>query len=201
MIPARPQPESGFTLIELMVALSIFALIAAAGVSLLGYSVGAQAAAGERLDDVAAIRRVGALLTADLAQAAPRISRDGEGRRRAAFAGGTGAPDEPALAFVRRGWSNEDGEARSSLQKIEYRLIDGVLTRRTWPMVDGAEPMPPSKVLEGVRSLSLRYRAEGEWRERWDSKRPGALPRAIELVADVDRTGPIRQLFLVGTGY
>lgn len=202
MIHARAvPPESGFTLIELMVALSIFALIAAAGVSLLGYSIGAQAAAGERLDDAAAIRRVGALLASDLAQAAPRISRDAEGRRQAAFLGGTGAPEEPALAFVRRGWSNEDGEARSSLQKVEYRLIDGALTRRIWPMVDGAEPMPPSTLLRGVRSLSLRYRIGGEWRERWDSKRPGALPQAVELVADIERSGAIRQLFLVGTGY
>jgi len=68
-------------------------------------------------------------------------------------------------------------------------------------MVDGAEPMPPSTLLRGVRSLSLRYRIGGEWRERWDSKRPGALPQAVELVADIERSGAIRQLFLVGTGY
>jgi general secretion pathway protein J len=193
--------EHGFILVELVVALFIFALISAGGVSLLGYSVGVQAAAGERLDDVAAIRRVGALLTADLAQATPRISRDAEGRQQVAFEGGTGAPGEVALAFVRRGWSNEAGEARSSLQKVEYRLKDGVLLRRTWPMVDGSEARPPAPVLKGVRSLVLRYRIGGEWRERWDSKRPDALPKAVEAVIDVDGTGPVRQLFLTGTGY
>ena len=54
--------KNGFTLVELVVSLFIFALISAAGVSLLGYSVDAQASAGKRLDEVAAIRRVGALL-------------------------------------------------------------------------------------------------------------------------------------------
>ena len=193
--------QQGFTLIELVVALFIFALIAAAGVSLLGFSVGAQASTGERLDEVAAIRRVGALLTADLAQAAPRVSRDVEGRQQVAFEGGTGAPEEVVLAFVRRGWANDDGAARASLQKVEYRLEDDVLVRRTWPMVDGAEAGAPSPVLKGVKSLVMRYRTGAEWRERWDSKRPGAMPRAIEAVIDIDGLGRVRQLFLTGTGY
>jgi general secretion pathway protein J len=193
--------DEGFTLVELVVALFVFALIAAAGVSLLGYSVGAQASAGKRLDQVAAIRRIGALLTADLAQAAPRISRDAEGRQQVAFEGGTGVPGTVALAFVRRGWSNVDGEARPSLQKVEYRFSGGVLFRQTWPLVDGSEPRPPSRVLAGVRSLALRYRVGGEWRERWDSRRPGALPKAVEAVIDIEGMGPVRQLFLTGTGY
>jgi general secretion pathway protein J len=193
--------EHGFTLVELVVALFIFALISAAGVSLLSFSVDAQASTGKRLDEVASIRRVGALLTSDLAQATPRISRDTEGRQQVAFEGGTGAPEDVALAFVRRGWSNEGGEARASLQKVEYRLEDGALVRRTWPMVDGSEARPPSRVLGGVRSLVLRYRIGGEWRERWDSKRPGALPQAVEAVFDVEGLGKVRQLFLTGTGY
>lgn len=191
--------EQGFTLVELVVALFIFALISAAGVSLLSFSVGAQASAGKRLDEVSAIRRIGSLLTADLAQATPRISRDLEGRQQVAFEGGTGAPDEVALAFVRRGWSNESDEPRASLQKVEYRLRDGVLYRRIWPRVDGSEAREPSPVLRGVRSLTLRYRIGADWRERWDVKRPGALPRAVEAVIDLERVGPVRQVFLTGT--
>jgi general secretion pathway protein J len=193
--------KNGFTLVELVVSLFIFALISAAGVSLLAYSVDAQASATQRLDEVAAIRRAGALLTADLAQAAPRISRDAEGRTQMAFEGGGGAAGEVALAFVRRGWSNEGGEARSSLQKVEYRLEGNALLRRSWPMVDGSAPRPASTVLSGVRSLVLRYRIGAEWRDRWDSKRPGALPSAVEAMIDLEGVGPVRQLFLTGTGY
>ena len=47
----------------------------------------------------------------------------------------------------------------------------------------------------------LRYRIGAEWRDRWDSKRPGALPRAVEAVIDLEGIGPVRQLFLTGTGY
>jgi general secretion pathway protein J len=54
-------------------------------------------------------------------------------------------------------------------------------------------------VLRGVRSLVLRYRIGGDWRERWDIKRPGALPRAVEAVIDIEGVGPVRQIFLTGT--
>ena len=199
--PSARSTESGFTLVELMVALFIFALISAAGVAMLSYSVGAQASAGKRLDEVTALRRVSAILTADLAQAAPRISRDGAGAPQVAFEGGTGAPGELALAFVRRGWRNDRAAPRSSLQKIEYRLVDGRLERQAWDMVDGGEPRRASVVLTGVRALKLRYRTDAEWRDRWDTARPGLLPRAVEAIIDIEGLGPVRQVFLSGTGY
>jgi general secretion pathway protein J len=201
MKPTLHSGAQGFTLVELMVALFIFALISAAGVTLLSYSVSAQASAGTRLDEVAALRRVGAILTADLAQAAPRISRDGSGAPQVAFEGGTGAPSEVALAFVRRGWRNDGATARSSLQKVEYRLVDDRLERRVWDMVDGGEPRSPSTVLSGVRALKLRYRTDAIWRERWDTARPGAMPKAVEAIIDIQGLGPVRQVFLAGTGY
>ena len=165
--------EAGFTLVELLIALLIFGMLSAAGVALLSFSVRAQDAADERLGELAQIRRAGALLTADLAQAAPRLTRDDAGSARPAFAGGTGQGEPVSLRLVRRG----------------YRYLAG------------AEPMPPVTLVEGVRTLRLRYRDdEGEWRDRWDPPRPTALPRAVELVMDVASGGTIRQLFLTGAG-
>ena len=196
-----PHPEqAGFTLIEMMVSLFIFGLLAAAGIGLLGFSVRAQQASGERLGEVAAIERVRAILTADLAQAAPRVTRDADGKSQFAFQGGTGGPEGTALAFVRRGWSNADGAPRASLQKVEYRLVDDRLERRAFPMLDGAAIGPPAVVIRGVRSLKLRYRIGAQWYDRWDSTRPGALPQVVEAVIEVPRFGQVRQLFLAGTG-
>jgi len=192
--------EAGFTLIELMVSLLIFGMLAAAGVGLLSFSVRAQAASTERLNEVAAIERVRAILTSDLAQAAPRITRDDRGERVPAFAGGTGSPGEPALAFVRRGWSNSEDAPRASLQKVEYRLVDGRVERRAFPMLDGAAIGPPAVILSGVRSLRLRYRVGPDWHDRWDPTQPDALPQVVEVVIEVPRFGEVRQLFLTGTG-
>lgn len=190
--------EAGFTLIELLVSLAIFGMLSAAGVLLLSFSVRAQAAAETRLDDLAEVRRAGALLTADLAQAAPRLARDEAGIVQPAFTGTTG--QGLLLALVRRGWENLDGANRSSLQKVQYRLAGDRLERIAYPHVDGAAALPPATLMDGVRRVTLRYRdRRGEWRDRWDPVQPLLLPTAVEMVIDTETSGQVRQLFLVGS--
>lgn len=191
----RPRPQTGFTLVEMLVSLFIFALLSAAGVALLSYSAKAQGFASARLDDVAAVRRMSALLTSDLAQATGRLPRDDMGRAHPAFDG-----QAASMELVRGGWDNLDGAPRASVQKVEYRLAGGRLERIAYPYIDGAAAMPPLVLLDDIRALHLRYRdKDGKWRERWDPTRPTELPRAVELVLDSE-TGTIRHLFLVGTG-
>lgn len=193
--------EQGFTLIEMMVSLLIFGMLMAAGVGLLSFSVRAQATADTRLASLSEIRRAAALLTADLAQATPRLTRDESGTVHPAFEGSTGQDSGPLLGLVRRGWENLDNANRPSVQKVEYRLAGDLLERRAWRFVDGAQAMPPVAVLEGVRSVRLRFRDDdGNWRERWDPRRPVDLPQAVELTIDTKSHGVVRQLFLVGRG-
>jgi general secretion pathway protein J len=192
--------DDGFTLVELLVSLFIFGMLSAAGVALLSFSVRAQEAAGARLGDLADFRRAGALLAGDLAQAAPRLARDGSGRAHAAFEGNGGEQGGVALAFVRRGWENLDDTPRASLQRVEYSVADGRLERRIYPRLDGAAPLPATTVVDGVRRVRLRYRdREGAWRERWDPTKATELPRAVELVLDAEGSGTTRQLFQTGT--
>ena len=113
---ARRSAENGFTLVELMVALFIFAFVAAAGVGLLAFSVRSQAAATIRLDDLAALRRLNALLTTDFAQTVPRTSRDPGGQRVRAFAGSDGAIEGIVMGYVRAGRSNVEGSPRPALE-------------------------------------------------------------------------------------
>lgn len=196
----QDEAERGFTLVELMVSLMIFGMLAAAGVGLLGFSVRAQEAARDRLNEVAAIQRVSAIMTSDMAQATSRLVRDEGGVRQVAFTGEGGANGVVAVGFVRRGWSNGGTAGRASLQRLEYRLVDDRLERRIWPMLDGAAPAKPATILRGVNGMTVRYRRKGEWRDRWDVERAEALPDAVEVVMDLQGLGSIRQLFLVGSG-
>ncbi|HWT13108.1 MAG TPA: prepilin-type N-terminal cleavage/methylation domain-containing protein, partial [Allosphingosinicella sp.] len=82
--------RDGFTLVEMLIALSIFGMLTAAGVALLSVTARTQETSDRLLAELGEIRRVGALLTADLAQAVPRIRRGADGRPRRAFAGGAG---------------------------------------------------------------------------------------------------------------
>lgn len=185
---------NGFTLVELLVALLIFGMLTAAGVSLLSVSVRAQESVDARLGALGNLRKASALVAADLAQAAPRIHRDGAGASRPAFVGG-----ETAFSLVRRGWENVGEERRSSLQKVEYRVAGGRLERIAYPLVDGSAALPPVALLDGVRQFQLRFRdRRGEWRTRWDPAQPTELPVAVEMLVEAEGFAPIRQTFVVG---
>lgn len=187
--------RNGFTLLEMLVALLIFGMIAAAGVGLLRFSVDAQAATKTRLQAIASERRVVALIASDTAQAVPRITRNPAGDPVQAFDGGPGG-----FTLVRAGLDALDDMSRPSLQKIAYSVEGGRVTRQTWPMLDGAEPGPPATLVDHVASVTLRYRSQDGWRDVWDPIRPDLLPRAIEMIVRPVQGPEMRYLFLVGAG-
>lgn len=198
MTRAARAAEGGFTLVEVMVALLIFGMIAGAGVALLAFSVRAQGAAAGTLDDIGAVNRTAAILTADLAQAQDRPARDAAGTLLPAFTGTAGGT--PLLRFVRGGWANLDAAPRASLQKVEYRLAAGGLERVGYPALDGAAPLPAALLLDRVTSVALRFRYAGAWSDRWDGNPIAALPQAVEMNLARQDGRRYRVLFLVGTG-
>jgi general secretion pathway protein J len=185
--------EAGFTLIEVMISLLIFGLLSAAGVALLAFSVRAQGATAAKLDDVSGMNQLTSIMTADFAQAFDRPVRDENGAVTPSFVGGSGPTAVPMLRFARGGWSDLDGNPRAEVQKVEYAVIDGALARVAYPMLDGAQPLPPTALVPRVKQVLLRY--------RWTGSVQAPLPDAVEL--RVLRTNGIetRQMFLVGTGY
>lgn len=193
--------QSGFSLIEMMVALLIFGMLAAAGVALLSFSVRAQAVTGAKLDDIAAINRFTNALSADLAQATARVVRDAAGTPLPAFEGQSGSDSSPMLRLVRGGWTNLDEAPRASGQKVEYRLDGGVLQRIAYPMLDGAAALPPATMLKGIARVALRYRIAGAWSDRWQGSAEAPLPQAVEMLVDRTDGKRFRSVMLVGTGY
>ncbi|MBJ6123192.1 type II secretion system minor pseudopilin GspJ [Sphingomonas mollis] len=192
----RSQSERGFTLVEVMVALMIFGMIAAAGVAILSFSIRAQAATATRLDDASALARTVSALSADLAQANTRAVRDEGGTLRPAFVG-----EATTLELVRGGWTNIDAAPRAGEQKVFWQIADGTLVRIGYPHLDGAVALPPTTMLAGVRSLRWRYRYAGAWSDRWDGASGIPLPQAVELTFDRGERLSYRAMFLVGTGY
>jgi general secretion pathway protein J len=188
--------EAGFTLIEVMVSLLIFGMIAAAGAAILSFSVRAQGTTGAKLDDMTALTRTMSILSADLAQARDRPARDEAGTVLPAFVG-----QAASLRLVRAGWSNLDGAPRASLQKVAYQMQDGTLQRIAYPMVDGAQPLPPAALMTHVRQVALRYRIAGAWSDRWDGATGVPLPDALELRVQRGDGTLFTQMFLVGSGY
>jgi general secretion pathway protein J len=179
--------QRGFTLVEMLVALTIFALLAAAGVGLLRSSVDTQEAVGGRLAELAASERLRLLLASDLSQAVDRQGRDPSGARRPAFAG-----SGSALELVRAGWTDVQG--MPALQRVTWRVDAGALVRSGTASLDGPPQEPAAPLLTGVRQATFRFRAaDGSWREAWSPAATEApLPAAVELSVQRDGEAPLR---------
>ncbi|WP_339689538.1 type II secretion system minor pseudopilin GspJ [uncultured Parasphingorhabdus sp.] len=199
--PAESRNRNGFTLVEMMVALFIFAMLSVAGVIMLRSAVDSDEVTAGKLGQMAEMQRFVSLMEADLSQTLPRTYRDDHGDRMPAFASETAGAEKALLKFTRGGQSNINGQARSNLERVEYRLQDGNLERWRYRMTDGGSIDQPAVLISNLGSFELRFRNKrGQWSNGWETERLTDLPRAIEMQFEQDGRR-YRHLFLVGTGY
>jgi len=192
--------REGFTLVEVLVSLMIFAMIAAAGAAVLGVTIDNRFAVKAASDRVGDLQRMRGLLRADLGQATARRSRGPTGRPMPQPMVGEAGPGDPILTLTRAGWSNPGEQARPSLQRVEYRLVEDRLERRVSSHLDGARPGPPQVLYRGVRDVTVGFVRDGEAAPAFISSIDRPLPDAVRIGMTLERYGRIDQLFLVGSG-
>jgi general secretion pathway protein J len=192
--------RAGFTLVEVLISLLIFALIAAAGAAVLSLSIDNRFAIKAAADRTADLQRTRALLRADLGQATARRTRGPTGRPQAQPITGTQMAGDAALTLTRAGWSNPGEQPRPSLQRVEYRLVEDRLERRVSTHLDGARPGPPQVLYRGVRDLSVSFMKDGTEAPAFITTSERPLPDAVRVVMTLEGYGPVDQLFLVGSG-
>lgn len=172
----------GFTLLELLVAIALFSVLAA----LVWGSLDGLSRNSMQLDQaaqrLAQVQRGLDLLVRDLRQALPRPVRDGNGRALPALAG-----ERSQLELTRGGHGNALALPRSTLERAAWRSRERRLERLHWPVLDRVAAIQPrvDVLLDGVDSLDLRYHdANGGMHDAWPPPRSGdaaLLPRAVEL--------------------
>lgn len=198
----------GFTLVEMMVALGIFAMLALAGGMLMQQSVAARQAMAESGSRLAALQLARAAMKADFSQLVARAARDPYGGDEAvAFQGGDAPVNGPLLRLVRGGWENPgNGEARGGLQYVEYDAVEGRLIRRARLRLDAmpATPVRERVLLDGVSAVSVSFLANGQWLPGWGTgggrTAAAVLPEAVAIEFELEAFGPVRQVFLTARG-
>jgi general secretion pathway protein J len=185
----------GFTLVEALLALAIFGVIA-----VLSYRATAAMSEGEASLSAEAQRwrTLESLFTrfeADIRQAIPRGARAGA-QREAAWMG-TSFDGHAALAFTRSG-SEFVIEPGASGQRLGYRLNGSTLELAYWPAIDHDEISKPTiyPLVAGVTGFDLQYLTRsGAWRDRWPLLGEEDLPRAVKLALTFDDGTRVDRLF------
>ena len=188
--------EHGFTLVEMLVALVIFGLLAAAGTALLVSSVDAQAVVADRLDQSAGLRRVHALAAQDMSAALTRPARGSDGDI-SAFEAQAGTR---LFALTRGGVGGGGTDPVPTVRRVTWRLDEGRLTRAVAQGSDGRSEGQSVLLADDIAAATLRYRSGGNWQDRWRATDARQLPQAVEIaITHADRRTALLRI-AVGPG-
>ena len=204
MAPSRRSglPERGFTLVELLVAMAIVAVVGIMALGGLNEVIKQESIARERSERWREVQLAMRMIAQDLAQIHPRPVRDetGEGHMPCVLADPNA---QFALEFSRGGWSNPAGFPRGTVLRVAYDWEDDVLVRYYWPVADRTLSTPPirTELLTGVDNVEIRFLdAAGQWHVDWPpvdvsgSGRNVLRPRAIEFAVELEDYGRISRL-------
>jgi len=204
--------RAGFTLIEVVIAMFIAAIMFAIGYRTLNQAMVERGYLKTAQDRVTEIQRGMRVVAQDFAQIAARAARDTQGSGELQPALVATARDNTLVTFTRTGWSNPAGIQRPAEERVRYRFVDGSLVRDHWLAVDPALNSEPRErvLLTRVKSVEIRFLdpMSRNWRKDWPVQTAtGAVgplniddlyltrPLAIELTVVFEDWGRIQRVF------
>jgi len=190
----------GFTLLELLVAMSIFSILASiayGGLTVVLNNNDHHERVSQRLS---ALQTTHVFLQRDIEQAIYRSIRDETTQKLPAL---YSVPNENLLLeLTRTGWQNPLEQRRSELQRISYHVKDKKLYRGYWTSLDRTNNAIKHETVmfSDFKSIQIRFLDEkNKWHSAWPpygkDDPNDQLPIAIETTIDCDDFGSITRLF------
>ena len=210
------QVGRGFTLIEVLVAMAITALISAVAYGALSSALSAAESVRSATVRSHDINQTLTVLSRDIRQVVNRSIIDEFNQPAPALSGGL--LSRYPLTLTRAGWHNSTGAPRSTLQRVRWWIEEDVLWRAHFPVLDrtpGTEPIE-TEMLDEVEGFEVRFLPtivdlksdrddvidDRDWRDNWiadvsqpDLERP--IPAAVEIVLQLAGLGEVRRLYVL----
>jgi len=194
----------GFTLLELLVALFIAAVMFAMGYGAITQALTSRDSLKEQQAHLLELQTAVRVLEQDFMQLAPRPVRQAIGDEPAQPALLGAVPGvQPIVALTRGGWANPAGLQRPGLQRVAYFLENGTLRREYWNVLDPTLASTTTKrdLMTHVKAVTLRFLDQAhQWQEQWP---PGTAtiraqestlrqrPLAVEITLDTEAWGKV----------
>lgn len=143
----------GFTLVEILVALLVFSVVALLSARLLSQSIDNQSNLQDRGQRLAEIHRAMRVMQRDILQLSRRKIRDVQGEELPALI----VSDQGVIEFSRVGWRNPLRQPRSEVQRVGYRWQDEKIIRGYWLTLDRSYDAEPAyqTLLEDVEAIEF----------------------------------------------
>ena len=197
MLPQSPialkySQQQGFTLLEILIALAIFAVMSMMAYAGLAAVLDARASTVPRAQQLAQLQTTLYLLNEDLSQVINRPIRDQLGSSEPAFSIGRG---NEILIFTRTvpSWSTNSSE--NNLLRVSYSLEKEALYRRVWTIPDRTQQTEYRRrkllVTQGltIKGFSAKTKTWGEI--------VGEIPLALDISFKLDGLGSVHRTFLI----
>jgi len=196
----RFKKSRGFTLIEIIVALMIFAILAVLAhqglAAVLDYNARSRANYSEQTD----LHRASAILLQDISHLRPRVIRDRLGGQLRPY---STEDSDYEVVFTRGGLPSIAGSSLGGLQRVAYSVSeDKELIRWSWPTLDSfVEEEPRSQVLmrEVNRITFEQLNVSNVYEENWPPLNSNIglaeLPRMIRVELELENGLTIERLY------
>ncbi len=180
----------GYTLLELLIAVVVTALVAGAGYAGLNAISRATASHRQEVLKLEAIQWFVSRLDRDLFHAINRPVRNDAGVQAALIGTST------TLSLTHSGLPNPLRQARSELQRVNWVLAENSVHRYTSPLLDGpVTTVSAAPLLNDISALSIEYLGSGNhWHASWPAGTENALPRAVRYRLEISGFGTLERL-------